>query len=129
PARKASNTNTVEFIGRVNRVVENMHERGGAHGDLRRSSNILADAGGEPYLVDFVSCALRRSAWHPFGWIFPQLCRADRNAIIKLKGRLVPEALTEEERGQLTHTNPLDRILRWLGARIRDLSRLLFVRR
>jgi hypothetical protein len=127
-ARKQPQTAQPVFFERLGQLVERIHARGVAHCDMRRSGNILVDASGEPYLVDFVSCAFLRPWWHPLGWLFPLLCQADRDAIIKLKNRVAPELMTEEERGRLNHSR-IGLIARGFGAVVRDIFRFLLVRR
>lgn len=127
-ARKQPATAHLDFFIRLRQLVDRIHARGVAHCDMRRSGNILVDAVGEPYLVDFVSCAFLRPWWHPLGWLFPLLCQADRDAIIKLKYRTAPELLTQEEHGRLQH-NWVGRLARGFGAVLRDIFRFLLVRR
>lgn len=127
-SRKQAVTAQPEFFERLRLLVDHIHARGVAHCDMRRSGNILVDSMGQPYLVDFVSCAFLRPWWHPLGWLFPLLCQADRDAIIKLKHRAAPELLTEAERGRLQHSR-MGRIARGFGALARDFFRLLLVRR
>lgn len=127
-ARKQPVTARPDFFERLRQLVDRVHARGVAHCDMRRSGNILVDEKGNPYLVDFVSCAFLRPWWHPLGWLFPLLCQADRDAIIKLKHRAAPELLTDEERGRLRH-NLMGRIARGFGATLRDIFRFLLVRR
>lgn len=126
-ARKQPMTARPEFFERLRDLVDRIHARGVAHCDMRRSGNILVDAQGTPYLVDFVSCALLRPWWHPLGWLFPLLCQADRDAIIKLKFRVAPELLSEVERGRLNH-GLVGRLARGFGALVRDIFRFLLVR-
>lgn len=127
-ARKQVVTASPEFFLRLEQLVSRIHARGVAHCDMRRSGNILVDALGEPYLVDFVSCALRRPWWHPLGWLFYLLRQADRDAIIKLKYRVAPELLSEMELGRVAH-RPLGLAARWFGATVRDIFRFLLIRR
>jgi hypothetical protein len=127
-ARKQPQAAQPEFFERLRALVDRIHARGVAHCDMRRSGNILVDAAGQPYLVDFVSCAFLRPWWHPLGWMFPLLCQADRDAILKLKNRTVPELLTEAERGRLEHS-PVGKLARGFGALVRDIFRFLLVRR
>lgn len=127
-ARKQAVTARPEFFSGLEQLVARIHARGVAHCDMRRSGNILVDANGEAYLVDFVSCALRRPWWHPLGWMFYALRQADRDAIIKLKYRVAPELLSETERRRVAH-RPLGLAARWLGATLRDIFRFLLVRR
>jgi serine/threonine protein kinase len=126
-AKKQPQTTQPEFYERLRQLVDRIHARGVAHCDMRRSANILVDPAGQPYLVDFVSCAFLRPWWHPLGWMFPLLCQADRDAIIKLKHRAAPELLSEAERGRLEH-GPVGKLARGFGALVRDIFRLLLVR-
>jgi hypothetical protein len=127
-SRKQAVTAKPEFFERLRQLVDSIHARGVAHCDMRRSGNILVDSAGQPYLVDFVSCAFLRPWWHPLGWLFPRLCQADRDAIIKLKHRVAPELLTEEERERLHHSL-VGRIARGFGALAREVFRFFLVRR
>lgn len=127
-ARKRPETAQPQFFERLWQLVERIHARGVAHCDMRRSGNILVDETGEPYLVDFVSSAFLRPWWHPLGWLFPLLCQADRDAIIKLKHRVRPDLVSETERGRLNH-NWIGRLARGFGALVRDIFRFLLIRR
>jgi len=99
-----------EFFHRLTRLVEIIHERGIAHGDLKRRRNIVVDAGFRPYLIDFASAVPRRPAWNTFGnWIFHQLCQVDFNAVAKLKRRVAPHWLTPAEAGGLLFPTFLER--------------------
>lgn len=110
-------------------LILRMHAAGVAHGDLRRSSNILFDNDGAPYLVDFVSHVQRGASWNlVLNWIFRRLCQADMKAGIKLKLRVAPDLLTDEEKERVGHDGWFDRSARALGQGIRSLSRLLFAR-
>lgn len=109
----------------LDKLIKSMHEAGVAHGDLRRSSNILFDRDGQPYLVDFVSHVQRGPAWNlPGNWIFRRLCEADNKAGIKLKRRVSPDLLSPEELANVDHKKWFDRAARGLGQWIRALSRL-----
>lgn len=111
---------------RLRALIDEMHARGLAHGDLRRSSNILFDQRGEPFLVDFVAHVTRGGNWNmPWNWAFSRLCRADLTAIYKLKERAFPGSLTEQEQAFLDKTSLLDQLARGIGSSVRKLSRLL----
>lgn len=106
-----------------------MHARGVAHCDLRTAGNILMDDEGRPYLVDFVARVHRGRAWNlPWNWVFRAFCRADRDALAKLKVRFAPELATDAERRRSVHRSWLARFPRAVGMAIRSLTRL-FVRR
>lgn len=111
---------------RLERLITDMHARGVAHCDMRSPSNILVDGDERPYLVDFVARVRRGAAWNlPWNWLFTQFCRADRNALAKLKVRYAPELASGEERARARHHGGLDRLARRFGAGIRRLARLL----
>lgn len=109
----------------LSELVAEMHLRGLAHCDLRRSSNILFDRDGAPYLVDFVAHVQRGGSWNlPWNWAFARFCLADRTAIGKLKARVAPETLTAEERALLDRRSLLDATARGLGQLVRNIGRL-----
>jgi hypothetical protein len=80
------------FFDRLDRLIDAVHARGVAHGDLHRH-DVLAGPGGAPYLVDFstsVALSPRAGPWSRF--LFRQLCRADRRSAAKLRRRLLPDS-------------------------------------
>jgi len=63
-----------------------MHRRGVAHGDLKRKSNLLVGASGEPVILDLGASLTRRPGFHPLNRaMFNFLRQTDLNAWIKLK--------------------------------------------
>ena len=115
-----------EYFDALETLVERMHERGVAHCDLRSPPNMLVDAAGRPYLVDFVACVFRGRRWNlPARWLFERFREVDRAGMAKLKSRVAPDLLTLGERARLEHKSVFARVLRWSGARVRDLSRRL----
>ena len=76
--------------------IDRMHERGVVHLDLRQKRNVLVDAAGEVFLVDF------QSAWvlAPGGLALRMLAPLDRSAALKFRWRYAPELLDDEERGR-----------------------------
>ena len=118
------------FFERLYELVAAVHQRGVAHCDLRSPSNILIDEQGQPFVVDFVACVFRGGRWNLANrWLFGQFCRADRNAVAKLKSRVAPHLVTAQEKQNLGHTRRLDRVARALGKRIRAFSRALLTAR
>ena len=75
-----------DFFDRLLDTIRSMHERGVAHGDLKRKSNLLVDAFGHPVLLDFGAATLRRPGRHPVNHrLFEFMRRTDLNAWVKLK--------------------------------------------
>jgi serine/threonine protein kinase len=74
------------FYQRLLDLIENMHARGVAHGDLKSRQNVMVDATGEPIIVDLGTSVVKRQGWHPINQrLFSYMCRIDRNSWIKLK--------------------------------------------
>ncbi len=88
------------FFRRLNRLVEAIHARGIVHLDLRHKGNIMITDRGEPYVIDFNGSfylggnALGRK-------LLPWLKKVDTCGLLKLKERVAPDSLTEQDRGQL----------------------------
>jgi hypothetical protein len=78
------------FFDRFDRLLDEMHARGVAHGDLHRH-DVLAGPGGEPCLVDFsTSVAAGEGAFAWTRFLFNQMRRADRRSAAKLRRHLLP---------------------------------------
>ena len=116
-----------EFFGQLTDLIEQMHQQGVAHCDLRSPGNILVDIEGQPYLVDFVACVFRGQRWNFISrWIFVKFQGADRGAILKLKQRFAAELLDEEARLSMQKRGFLELTARAIGSNVRKLSRKLF---
>lgn len=67
-------------------TIRAMHERGVAHGDLKRKANLLVDEKGAPVLLDFGAAVLRKSGFRPLNRrLFEFIRQTDLNAWVKLK--------------------------------------------
>jgi len=87
-----------EFFRRLEALIAGMHRRGVAHGDLRNPNNILVDAAGNPFLVDFVTSYTLRSRRNFFSsWVFRKMSQVDRSAVVKLKLWKLPDSVGAEE--------------------------------
>jgi len=80
-----------------------VHRAGVAQGDLHHR-DVIVGPSGDPFLVDFSTTFFLGPRT---GWLrrrlFEMACASDRRAALKLKGRHVPEALTDEEKRVLDH--------------------------
>ena len=81
------------FFERLKEIVLCMHARGIFHGDLRQRKNILVGPGEQPFLIDFAS-GLRLPRDSAPGRFFAQ---TDLSGVAKLKRKLAPKLLTEED--------------------------------
>lgn len=74
------------FFDRLLEIILAMHDRGVAHGDLKRKSNLMVDPGGAPVLLDFGAATMLRPGWHPVNRrLFEFMRQTDLNAWVKLK--------------------------------------------
>ena len=89
----------MEFFDALNDVVGVMHDRGVAHGDLRRK-NILVDAQRRPVLLDFETATIRRDRWFSRRF-FRMIQRVDRLKVLKIKHKYFTLRSTPEEIAQL----------------------------
>ena len=106
---------------RIAHLLDEVHERGIIHGDLRSRDNILVTPAGHLYLIDFSSAAV----FEPGSWsrrvIFPRLKRAEERAALKWKIALVPGEVTSEELASHHRFKRLRRL--WPFNRKQDLPR------
>jgi RIO-like serine/threonine protein kinase len=72
------------FFAGLLAIILACHQAGVAHADLKRRGNVLIDAAGRPWVLDFGSAVL---AGPRRGWLFRLACRMDLNAWVKLKYR------------------------------------------
>ena len=106
-----------------------IHQSGVAHCDLRSLNNVLVNEGGEVFIVDFVACCFKGRRWNLLSHaVFRRFCRADRDAVLKLKQQVAPELLSDEQWNRLKHVGWFARGARNTGKLIRRLSRILLTR-
>ena len=76
------------FFDRLDTLIESIHGRGVAHGDLSQR-DVLIGPGGEPYVVDFSTSITAGPDADPLvRFLFSQMCLADRRAAAKIRRRL-----------------------------------------
>jgi serine/threonine protein kinase len=120
---------TNEFYTKLRSVIDEMHSRGIAHCDLRSRGNVMLGDDGNPYVVDFAACVFRGRGINPFTrWLFKQFVLADNNAVLRIKDRLSPELLTDEEKAELETPLPLEIPARFVGSSIRKITRKLLTK-
>jgi len=86
------------FFERLFGIIEAIHERGVAHGDLMRKSNILVQHGERPWIIDFGVAEIYRPGFHPFNhWLHGFLWQHDFNAWLKHKYRREFDDMTPED--------------------------------
>lgn len=86
-----------DIFDRVLDLVDGLHARGVVHLDLRQRKNTLLTSDNRPAIIDFAAAM----HFNGDGKVFRFMKNVDRTAILKLKNRVVPGSLTEEEKVQL----------------------------
>lgn len=86
PYREAVFCDRGQWFSQFFRVISALHERGVAHGDLKRKANILVTHSQQPLVVDFGAAVLRPKGFHPYRrQLFQYLAQVDLNAYLKHK--------------------------------------------
>ncbi len=131
PRRRRGVRPPVEFWDRARRLIERLHERGIAHGDLR-FKNVLIGPGGQPYLIDFAT-AMRRRPGQPGArlaeFFFLRCRRVDQFNFARMKAKFEPEGLDEDEQRWLGEAPLYLKIGRFLKKRVYRLKKPSFWRK
>ena len=107
-----------DFFDRLAELVESLHRRGLAHGDLHKLDNILIDDHGHPVIVDFTSALISGS--NPLvALLFPLLRDDDWRGVYKLKQKVATHLLTKSERDFLEKRSRCERVFRCLREPVR----------
>ncbi len=100
-------------------IICQIHDKGVVHLDLRNRRNYLIDAHGMPYIVDFGSCVY--IPWPSF--LKNMFAKIDWIGFLKIKYKLAPELITEQEQYLFAIGNRLSRL--WVIAKVPKLLRKL----
>ena len=110
------------FFDMLRVLVKNVHERGLAHCDLKRVSNVLLGDDGKPHIVDWSSSISKREfRIFPLNTIYQRFLLDDFNAIIKIQLRHRPESISSEEKKYYHQRSRAEKFVR----AIRDKARAL----
>ncbi|MGD8239090.1 MAG: hypothetical protein PVH68_11090, partial [Armatimonadota bacterium] len=121
-----------EFFEQLGQIVEDLHDRGVAHCDLKKDTNVMVDGDGRPHVIDLAAALPRRRG--PvllrllMPWVWPRFARDDVKAIAKLKRKLAPELLTDEQRRILDHRTRGERVLKFVMRTARRIIKLVTTR-
>jgi len=117
PLRQAVVPDQHAFYDRLRGILEAMHRRGVAHGDLKSRQNIMMTDSGAPVIVDLGTAVVRKNGWRPFNrWLFNYLCRIDFNGWVKHKYGSY-DNIADHDRHHLRRTR-IERINNWVRRRI-----------
>lgn len=97
--RSAKIADAETFFHRLFCFIDEMHERGVAHADLKRKDNLMVVNGTRPCIIDFGIAIIRKDGFAPLNHALFKLARQfDRNAWIKLKYRKRMSEISAEDR-------------------------------
>ena len=111
-----------DFFKKLRDLVKEVHERGLAHCDLKRASNVLLGTDGRPYIVDWSSAISEREfRCSPLKMIYRRFLLDDFNAITKLQLRHCPEKIRPEERTRYEQRSRSENLIRIVRDKARGL--------
>jgi predicted Ser/Thr protein kinase len=87
-----------EIFARVQQVIDCIHERQVAHGDLKRRTNFMVTARKEVVIVDYASAVIGGHWWRPVtNWVQRQIAEIDNKAVAKIKKLGAPDLMTPQD--------------------------------
>jgi predicted Ser/Thr protein kinase len=89
------------LFSRLWNLIMEIHARGIVHIDLRKRDNILVNAAGEVFVIDFNASFRFPPGSRGARWLFPMLCKIDHFGFLKWKSALAPGQLSDAERSAL----------------------------
>lgn len=108
------------FFDALERLVDDFHDRGLAHCDLKKSANILMGPDGRPYVIDWASAISRSEFRGPvLNRIYERFVLDDYNAITKQKLNYAPQQVTTEERERYDYQSRAEKAIRSIRDRLR----------
>lgn len=117
------------FFDKLQRAVAQVHAAGVAHNDLRNPTNTLVTPKGEPILVDLVACFCKGSSWNFINrWLFDKFCQVDKSAITKIKKRVAPSLINENDIESEQIAGRSGMAARRLGQFVRKITGLFFTK-
>jgi hypothetical protein len=118
-----------EVFDKLRTAIDEIHQAGVAHNDLRNPTNTLVTPNGEPILVDLVACFCRGRAWNlPNQWMFSKFSQVDLSAITKIKSKVAKDLITDTDIVAEDIAGRPGMAIKGLGQMIRRISRRLFTK-
>ncbi len=109
------------FFDALEQLISRCHARGVAHCDLKRAPNTILGDDGRPYIVDWAASISREEfRIPPMNLIYRRFMRDDHMAVIKLKLRHRPDAVTEEEKERYEYRSKGEKMIRAVRDRLRE---------
>ncbi|MEW6096583.1 MAG: RIO1 family regulatory kinase/ATPase [bacterium] len=118
-----------EFFTYLRSLIDDIHARGVVHCDLKKRTNIIITQRHQPYLVDFAAAFTKGRRFNFIrNWFYKQFYQDDLNAIAKLKKKLSPQLLTQEEEDNLSKRLFLEKEVRVIRKYVRRWIKKLALR-
>ncbi len=114
PIRNARITDHNAFFDEFLTVIQELHEAGVAHTDLKKKDNVLVVDGRMPCVIDFGVAVLRKPGFAPINhYLYNLSSTFDFNAWVKLKYSGKYEDLTEKDSIYYNRTL-VEKVSRWI---------------
>ena len=118
--RETSIKPDASYYERLGKIISSMHERDVVHIDMRNRRNYGIDEEGKPYLIDFSP-----SLYIPWPKTLKKiLTYLDWFGMLKIKGKVSPELLTDKERRSMKFGCFLSSL--WLPKKLFNLMKSSF---
>jgi serine/threonine protein kinase len=110
------------FFEELRDLVDTFHRHGVAHCDLKKATNILVGNDGRPYIIDWgASISREEFAFFPLSSIYRRFVLDDQLAVIKLKTRYAPHAVSQNERQRYIQRGSLEKLIRFIRDGLRHI--------
>jgi len=96
-----------DTFDKIQAAIDAMHERGVAHGDIKRRSNLIMDKQGEIWIIDFAASIIGRNPLTKK--LMVMLSEVDNKSVPRLKKFVAPELMTEEDKFKMSNPTTLER--------------------
>jgi serine/threonine protein kinase len=114
PIRNARITDRNAFFEKLLTVIQDLHEAGVAHTDLKKKDNVLVVEGKIPCVIDFGVAVVRKPGFAPINhYLYHLTSTFDFNAWVKLKYGGKYEDVTEKDMIYYNRTL-VEKISRWI---------------
>ena len=103
--RTAELSDRVSYFQQYLALIKVFHERGVAHGDMKRKENLLVVNGKDPCIIDFGIAIIKKQGFHPINhFLFNFARQMDYDAWAKHKYRGNYATITEEDKRYIKRT-------------------------
>jgi RIO-like serine/threonine protein kinase len=110
------------FFLELRDLVDNVHERGLTHCDLKRAPNIIVGCDGKPIIIDWSAALMKHEfGFFPLNLIYQRFLQDDYDAVIKVQLRHCPESVKTEELERYHQRSAFEKMIRSIRDNLREL--------